>query len=291
MAAKKRKRKPKVARKPAVKRKPVPKRRPAKKPAVTAKSARAFISRAPLPRARVMRDGPQEALTLAEMGFRTAKDQAAVVGSEIVSFVTGVTAERREAIANSSLLAQLVAKKAVPDPTSIDAWYRVYFDTLLRVGWVVQDFEFKQYTEETLDFDAHKAILKVAAALMATAAPAALALVTTTLEALQSMDADNPWITLFNRESRSARAARFQISIAEQEPDGQFIVRTMAFALSAASTITQVLFFKARKTEAELRYHSGKATINSGVLDAVSAELKAKLAAHARDFIRALPDL
>jgi hypothetical protein len=34
-----------------------------------------------------------------------------------------------------------------------------------------------------------------------------------------------------------------------------------------------------------------KSIINSGVLESVSADLKAKLAAHARNFIRTLPDL
>jgi hypothetical protein len=271
------------------KRKPEGARKAAK--SITPTSAREFISRAALPQARVSRDGAAEALTLAEMGFDTAKNQAAVVGSEIVSFVTGVTAERREAIVNSSLLAQLVAKKAVPDATDIDAWYRVYFDTLLQLGWVMQDFEFKKYVEQSQSFDAHKAILEVAALFMGPAAPTALAVLKTTLEALQSMDADNPWITLFDRESRSATVARFQIAIAEQVAGGQFIVRTMAFALSASSTITQVLFFKARQSGTELRYHSGKVTINSGVLDSVGADLKAKLAAHAHNFIRTLPDL
>jgi hypothetical protein len=257
----------------------------------TPATARSFVRGVELPQPRVSRDGPAEALTLAEMGFETAKNQAAVVGSEIVSFVSGVTPERREAIVNSSLLAQLVAKRAVPDPTNIDAWYQKYFDTLTQVGWVIQDFEFKQYQEESASFDAHSAILKVAAALMAAAPPAALVLVKTTLEALQSMDADNPWITIFSRESQSATVARFQISLAEQEPDGQFIVRTMAFVLKAQSAVTQVLVFKARSSDAQLRYHSGKVTINATVLEAVNPELKARLAAHARHFIRTLPDL
>lgn len=274
-----------------VKRRSVKTPKPTKK-AATPKSAHEFISRAALPR-RVMRDGVQEALTLAEMGFETAKDQAAVVGSEIISFVNGVTAERREAIANSSLLAQLLAKTKVPDATDIDAWYQVYFDTLMELGWVVQEREFKEYTEDSDSFESHKAILKVAAALMATASPAALALVTTTLEALQSMDEDNEWITIFNRESQIARVARFQVSLAEQEPAGQFVVRTMAFALRAESKLTQVLFFKFRSSDANLRYHAGRVTINSSVLEdpVVVADLRRALSQHARDFIRTLPPL
>lgn len=278
-----------VAKRPAAKR-PAPTAKPERRARVTAASARGFISAAPLPQPRVRRGGELGVMTLAETGFQTAKDQAAVVGSQIVSFVSGVTAERRQAIADSSLLAQLVAKRRVPDPADVDAWYREYFDTLTQVGWVVQETNFAEYREASQNFEAHKAILAVATALMG-AAPAGLALLKTTLEALQSMDADNPWITIFSRESQSARVARFQVSLAEQAPDGQFIVRTMAFALKAQSEITQVLFFKARSSEAQLRHYSGNVTINTGVLDSVAADLKAKLAAHARDFIRALPDL
>jgi len=255
----------------------------------TPASARAFVSGVELPRAKARRrDGPAEALTLQEMGFDAAKDQAALVGSEIVSFVSGVTAERREAITNAALLAQLAATKAVPDETNIDAWYRKYFETLKKVGWVLQDYEFKEYEEASQGFEAHQAILEVAALFMGAAAPAAMLVLTTTLKALQSMGKDNPWITLFDRQSRVSTVARFQVSIAEQEPGGQFIVRTMAFVLSAKSTITQVLFFKATENQAKLRYHSGKVTVDAAVLEGVSAAIKAKLVAHARDFIHTL---
>src|SRR4051812_48826175 len=78
---------------------------------VSVQGARQFVDEAelppaPRPRARLNPD-------LAPL-FNRAKDEAAVVGSDVVSFVTGVTPERREAIVNSSLLAQLVAKKKVP---------------------------------------------------------------------------------------------------------------------------------------------------------------------------------
>jgi len=303
MAAKKRKVKPsrksaskqKQARKqkPVVRSTKVPVRRSTFKPSkVTPNSARSFIRGATLPPPRLRRDAtePPTPLNLADTAFQQGKDQAAVVGSAVVSFVKGVTIERREAIVNSSLLAQLVAKRAVPDATDIDAWYRVYFDTLAHVGWVVQDLVFKEYNEESESFDAHQAILTVITALLGQA-PAALALVKTTLEALQSMNQNSPWITIFNRESQSARVARFQVSLAEQDDDGQFMVHTMAFALKAGTTITQVLFFKARSSEAHLRYHSGDVTINAAVLEAVNPDLRAKLAAHARDFISTLPDL
>src|SRR4029453_11853087 len=239
--------------------------------------------RTPARAAARTRGGPDEATTTA-LALDTAKTQTAVVGSEIMSFVTGVTAERREAIINSSLLAQLAAAKKVPDATKIFEWYNAYFDVLMNVGWVVQDRSFAEYKEKGTNFQTHEAILAVASVVLG-AAPTALAIVTSTLNALKSMDQSSPWITIFDRESHKARTARFQIGVAEQDADGQFFVNLLAFGLEAQSDVTQILFFKVKKEKAKLRHYSGKVTINGTVLDGVSGDIKAKLVAHAKDFV------
>jgi len=251
-------------------------------------SARRFVEEAELPQvrgARAARDASETVTTALETG----KDQAAVVGSDVISFVSGVTAERREAIINSALLAQLVAGRKVTDPNQVYAWYDEYFDVLTHLGWVVQDRSFAEYHESSQNFEAHKAILAVATALLG-AAPAALALVKTTIEALHSMDEDSPWITIFNRESQTSRNARFQISLVEQEEHGQFFVSLMAFGLEASTRITQVLFFKARANEATLRHYSGRVTIDTDVLDAIRGQIRAKLTGVAQDYVSTLPD-
>lgn len=249
--------------------------------------ARRYVEHAEIPQTRA---GYDEAVDVAGTSFDAAKNQATVVGSDVIAFVRGVAAERRDAIVNSSLLAQLVAKKKVGDPGRLYDWYDAYFEVLTNVGWVLQDRSFAEYHERADNFEAHKAVLEVATMLLA-GAPAALQLVTTTLKALHSMDQSRPWITIFNRESQTARTARFQISLVEQDADGQFLVSLMAFGLEAKAAITQVLFFRARTSEATLRHYSGKVTINTTVLDGIRDSMKAKLLGHARNYVSALPDL
>jgi len=252
--------------------------------------AREFVASVTLPAPPPGRFGVAKALGL---GFDTAKDQAAVVGSDVISFVKGVTPEQRGDIVNASLLAQLVAKKKVAEPktlTDVAAWYDQYFDALSRIGFVIQDKGFAKYKEMSEDFEAHEAILEVATALLA-GSPAALALVKTSLEALRKMSADSPWIMLFNRESQSAKTARFQVSLVDQDENARFLVSLMAFGLEAEAKLTQVLFFKFRSNEVRLEHHSGKVTINAQLLAGVREQIAGKLVAYTSEYIKQLPDL
>src|SRR5262245_18878172 len=99
--------------------------------------AREFIASADMPAA------PSPiAMAKNVFDYDDVKHQAAVVGAEVVSFSAKIPAQTREDVANASLLAQLVAKKRVPEPTtlaSVVAWYNAYFDALSRIGFAIQD--------------------------------------------------------------------------------------------------------------------------------------------------------
>ncbi len=246
--------------------------------------SRQFVRAAKLPPPPPATRGTEAADAALEAG----KAQAAVVGSDVVSFATNVSPEWRQDLINCSLFAQLWAKAEVADPTRIFDWYESYFNALQQLGWMVQDQGFAVYVETSQNFSAHEAILKVAESLLMPAA-GSLMLVKSTLDALMSMDADSPFLTLFSRESQQASAARFQISLAEQSADGGLMVALMAFGLEARTTLTQVLFFKSLASQATLRHCSGKVSINTTLLEALRPDLAEQLKEHARGFIRKLP--
>jgi hypothetical protein len=257
------------------------------KPSIS--SALEFVENIELPPAKkVDTEGPP--LDINPFTYAQQKIQAAIVGSEIISFVQGVTPERRQDLVNASTLAQLVARKKVPDATDIYAWYDAYFDVLTNIGWTIQARDFAIYKENSANAQAHEAILKVAAGLLAGNAGAMIAL-KATLDAITSLKTDSPWITLFNRESRTAHTAHFQISLAQQDVNGQFLVSLMAFGLEASSTLTQVLFFKFQSEDAVLKHFSSKVTINGDVLTGVRKAVADKVSSHASTFVKALPDL
>src|SRR5688572_28234712 len=177
-------------------------------PAVSAREfVRSIELPAPPPATARARSGTRD-----QIAFESDKDQALVVGSDLVSFVGALPAEQRGDIVNALLLAQLRARKVVPQPGNIKdlhRWYDEYLGVLSQIGFAVHQATLKNYDSKTDGFEAHQAVLEVVATLVA-GAPGALAVVSSTLTALQKMDADNPWITLFNSESRSANTAHFQ---------------------------------------------------------------------------------
>ena len=96
-------------------------------------------------------------------------------------------------------------------------------------------------------------------------------------------------MTVFKRESQTAKAARFQITLVEPTQDGGSMVALMAFELEATATLTQVLFFKFRSSDVILRHASGRVTIDTGVLTSVRPAVAQKIAAYTSSYIADLP--
>jgi len=253
--------------------------------ATTVGSARLYLSKLALPRkaTRIMLG----AATEPALDFDAQKNQAAVVGSEVLSFVKGVSAVRRRDIVDCALLAQLAANKKASVSQEVFDWYNAYFEVLENLGWVIQSKDFKSYTGQTTGLETHEAILKVAAVVLG-AGSTALAIVVSTIEAMKSMDKDNPWITIFNRESQHAEASRFQIGLAQQEPSGEFAITMMAFELKADYDTTQVLFFKFHTNKLNLEHCSGRITVDDAVLTGIRDTLREKLIGRSKGFVDAI---
>jgi hypothetical protein len=222
---------------------------------------------------------------------QSGKDQSVLVGSQIVSFAKGVTPEKRNAIANSALLAQLAANKQVPDQTSINDWYNKYFEVLTHIGWTVQNKGFSQFATANTDVDVTEAILAVAASALGGTAATGYLLVKSALEALKPSEKNKPWVTLFERESLHANAARFQVSLVNEEPDAGFLINLMAFSLEAKTDLTQVLFFRFKSASAVFKQFSGAVTISDTLLATICAPIADRVAAYTNSYIKELPDL
>ncbi len=210
--------------------------------------------------------------------FDVDKEQSVVIGSDVVSFGTGVDAEFRQAIADSALFAQLAALKEVGPDADPMLFFDAYFHRLLQLGWLVQQRDTSELDVRGDGFDVHHAITGVITAFLAPIAGAAQA-VLAVLEGLYRMNTSAPFITLFNKRSTRQKIGRFQFTYVRQDAEKGLLAEMAAFGLTANEAITQVLFFKIHRNRASVRRSLGQLSIAPDALRGIRAQLAAKVQA------------
>jgi hypothetical protein len=232
----------------------------------------------------------QDAAAEAGEVFAAAKSQAQVVGSGLFSFAKGVTADTREAISNSALLAQLVANKRVPAEQEPTEWYAAYQDVLQNIGWVLQDVGWANYTAGGTAVEVHQKAIEVLEAALGPSA-AAMSIIRSAMDVLQAMSPGTSWFTIFHRESQHARIARFQIGLVETGEDADVFVSLLACLIEAQASIAQVLVFKFRNERASFKADSAKVSIDSASLRDLLPAIRAKVRAYQVDYVSSIKDI
>lgn len=161
---------------------------------------------------------------------------------------------------------------------------------LQNVGWTLQEQGFVDYTTHGTAAEVHEKILEVATAALAPSA-AALAIITASVNALKGMAPNSSWLTIFNRESKKASIARFQVGLVSTDEKGDVFVSLLACLIEANSDITQVLFFKFRNAKARFRANGAKVSVNRASIDGLGDAIRAKTRAYQQDYLSGILDL
>ena len=249
---------------------------------ITPQVSRAMIDGAKLPKIARRTRGPLDDRPPVEL--RDTDPQTLVAGSGLIVAAENVPAQTREDIVNCTLFAQLAASGAVPDAKKVVEWYEHYFHWLKTLGWVQSEQEFQDYRFSGQHAEAHKAVEKVLVALLGPQA-AALVVVQAALAGLQEMAENSPWLTVFERQSRVEKSARFQLATAQVGGGGLLETALAAFDLRAKSTFTQVLFFKFSSSSTKLKYAAGRATIYEAALASERTRIAERLAEYRRQMV------
>jgi hypothetical protein len=233
---------------------------------------------------------PQDAAAAATDVFDEAKAQARVVGSSLFSFAQGVTAETREAISQSALLAQLVANKRSSADKEPTQWYATYQDVLANIGWVLQDHGWTDYTARGTAVEVHGRIIEVLTAALGPSA-AALTIIKSAVDALAAMAPSTSWLRIFSRESQRAEIARFQIGFVETGEAADVYVSMLACLIQARTSVTQVLFFRVKDENATFKANSAKVSIDRAALTEIEPTVRAKVRAYQLDYVSSIRDI
>jgi hypothetical protein len=217
--------------------------------------------------------------------YEAGIEQAVTVGSQISEFSKSVPRDMRPHIDNAFLLAQLAANFEIEENGGgTMAWYDTYIKVLENAGWVIESRGDALRELGGASLEVHKEIIPVITAALGPAAAAA-SVVVTALKGLQAMNADQPWITLFSRESQRASANQFQVSFVDVDENLTPRLTLASFELNASRSITQILFFKFSDTNATLSHFEAKMSINKSAFDAGKTIIAARLADKTAGFL------
>jgi hypothetical protein len=109
------------------------------------------------------------------------------------------------------LLGQLAADKATLGLNDPWAWFTTFNSVMGKIGWLPTVSEVNEQVISDKNAELHKAIVPIVTAIFGPAA-AASSMILAVLNGLDSMNADAPWLTLFERKSNNVQAAKFGLS-------------------------------------------------------------------------------
>jgi hypothetical protein len=248
---------------------------------------RAFVESAPLPKPRSL---PAHGAVTKDITPPVSVDgtSAVVVGPQVTGFMDGVDPTMRGTVTRSMLLASLVAQQSSgggPDKTD---WYISYKDALRSQGWSLGAEQQRTYDSKSQQLEVHEAVIDFITAI-GVGGPAYL-LVVAALNAMKKVGDNQPWITLFDRETHVESVASFNVAVvSDSSPptsDGNAVSMQLSnFNLHGSTALTQVLFLKFKEMKLTIAANGVACGISHDQLTALQTPLTERLSAYVTDFI------
>jgi hypothetical protein len=216
---------------------------------------------------------------------QNGKDQSMLVDKSLISFVSGLSAENRADILESTLLAQLGANGKVPDAKDVIGWYKAYIEILTKIGWTMEGGEVQQFSAKANVVELQSVIIDI---LKAAFGADFLQIVTRALDGIKSLADSNGKIEAFEKNTHAESKSSFQIGVATQAGDA-VSMNLGTFLITSTSKISHILFIKFSKDETDLQYASGKLTLDQKIYENVRSLVQNKLSGRAVEFVTEIP--
>jgi hypothetical protein len=222
---------------------------------------------------------------LQPLPVRDGKDQSMIVDKSLISFVSGLSAENRADILESTLLAQLGAKSKVTDANDVIGWYNAYIEILTKIGWTIEGGEVQHFSAKANVVELQTVIIDI---LKAAFGADFLDIVTKALDGIKSLADSNGKIQAFEKNTHTDTNGSFQIGVATQE--GNAVSMNLGtFLITSTNRIKHILFIRFTKDETDLQYASGKLTLDQEIYENVRSLVQNKLSGRATEFVTEIP--
>jgi hypothetical protein len=199
--------------------------------------------------------------------------QGVVAGNTLIDYSQSPV-EVRGGLSLAMTFASRATTAAMPADADEDDWFALYKSNLMQLGFSVSQSAFTTSKFRKRGMAVHQAIIPFLTIALGGAAvgPVMLAL----LENLKTASQNQPWITLFDQESRRYET-REMCFAAVSSSAAESNMRHVAARLSFVDKSTNVLFFKITDASAEFESATTTVTANNQLLTVIEQPLRERL--------------
>lgn len=197
-----------------------------------------------------------------------------VSGTTLIDFSAAQNMVVRSSVSLAMLFASRVATTGMKAGDDEDDWLARYTQKLAELGFRVSGTSLTTSTFKKNGVAVHKAIIPFLTIAFGGAAvgPIILAALTN----MKDMDADAPWITLFEKQTRRFSVSEMHfaaVSATATETTIRYVVARLDFETGT----TKILFFRIDKTNATFESATTSMTADNSLLANLEPKLRAKL--------------
>lgn len=189
------------------------------------------------------------------------------------SFEKDLSKQAQEDVLDCQLLAQRAASKTFPDNNQVYDWYTMYFDTLKKLGWLIDQKDFMTYDHNAQGVELDKAIFGVLEDFLT---GQQVKILMKSFALLKSLGSDDKRLVAFEKNTYSSERGNFQLSLAEND-QGKTTLKGSGFILESEKKITKILFLKFDRKSVKLKFNFYSATLVAHEYDKYRDLVKQKL--------------
>lgn len=197
-----------------------------------------------------------------------------VSGTTLIDFSAAPNVTVRSSVSLAMLFASRVATTGMKDGDDEDDWLALYTRKLGELGFRVSGTSITKSSFKKTGVAVHKALIPFLSIAFGGAAVGPIILAG--LKNLQTMNAEDPWIVLFDKQTRRFNVSEMHFA-AVGSTETETTIRYVVARLNVKTGTTMILFFRIEKANAEFESATTTMTADNSLLATIEPKLRAKL--------------
>ena len=213
----------------------------------------------------------------------------ATIGEEMMNlFMADIAEQNRKDVNNCKQLVQNAATKRYDPKKELHQWYKVYTETMEKLGWIIQASQIKQQTIKRSGLTMDVVAVLALQGLVGANAPK---LAEVAAKAVGVVKNDDGLIDIYNRKADVGSDAKFDMSPIWQTKEGYPMMILNCNSLDVSESSRGILFWKSTSQQTKIQTAAQAMYLNLDIYAGIRQLVLQKIGDTARNALADIPDL